>query len=69
MDLVPPVALNLSAFTNTSADDPSIVGSASHYNRSSPLHNGAKCDSSSLELSSNYNITPPLLDALPIHLH
>ena len=49
---------NLSAFTNTSADNPSIVGSASHCNRSSPLHNGAKCDSSSPKFSANLKSIP-----------
>lgn len=52
-------AANISVSTNTSADNPSIVGSASRYNRRSPLYKGAKCDSASPELSSNYNITPP----------
>ena len=32
-------------FSNTSVNNPSIVGSASHCNRSSPLHKGAKGDS------------------------
>ena len=32
-------------FSDTSANNPSIVGSASHCNRSSPLHKGAKGDS------------------------
>ena len=32
-------------FSDTSVDNPSIVGSASHCNRSSPLHKGAKGDS------------------------
>ena len=31
-------------FSDTSANNPSIVGSASHCNRSSPLHKGAKGD-------------------------
>ena len=31
-------------FSDTSVDNPSIVGSASHCNRSSPLHKGAKSD-------------------------
>ena len=52
-------AANLFAFAITSADNPSIVGSASCCNRCSPLHKGAKCDSASPELSSNYNITLP----------
>ena len=51
-------AANLFAFAITSADNPSIVGSASCCNRCSPLHKGAKCDSASSELSSNYNIIP-----------
>ena len=32
-------------FSGTSVNNPSIVGSASHCNRSSPLHKGAKGDS------------------------
>ena len=32
-------------FSDSSVDNPSIVGSASHCNRSSPLHKGAKGDS------------------------
>ena len=32
-------------FSDTSVNNPSIVGSASHCNRSSPLHKGAKGDS------------------------
>ena len=32
-------------FSDASANNPSIVGSASHCNRSSPLHKGAKGDS------------------------
>ena len=32
-------------FSNTSVNNPSIVSSASHCNRSSPLHKGAKGDS------------------------
>ena len=32
-------------FLDTSVNNPSIVGSASHCNRSSPLHKGAKGDS------------------------
>ena len=51
-------APNLSACTITSADNPSIVGSASHCNRSSPLHNGAKCDSSSPKFSTNLKSIP-----------
>ena len=31
-------------FSDTSANNPSIVGSASYCNRSSPLHKGAKSD-------------------------
>ena len=31
-------------FSDTSVNNPSIVGSASHCNRSSPLHKGAKGD-------------------------
>ena len=31
-------------FSDTSVNNPSIVGSASHCNRSSPLHKGAKSD-------------------------
>ena len=34
-------------FSDTSVNNPSIVGSASHCNRSSPLHKGAKGDSAS----------------------
>ena len=34
-----------SRFSDTSVNNPSIVGSASHCNRSSPLHKGAKGDS------------------------
>ncbi len=49
---------NLSACTITSADNPSIVGSASHCNRSSPLHNGAKCDSSSPKFSTSLKLIP-----------
>ena len=37
--------LNHFRFSDTSANNPSIVGSASHCNRSSPLHKGAKGDS------------------------
>ena len=37
-------------FSDTSANNPSIVGSASHCNRSSPLHKGAKGDTALLTL-------------------
>ena len=38
-------------FSDTSANNPSIVGSASHCNRSSPLHKGAKGDTTLPTLS------------------
>ena len=38
-------------FSDTSANNPSIVGSASHCNRSSPLHKGAKGDTALPTLS------------------
>ena len=37
-------------FSDTSVNNPSIVGSASHCNRSSPLHKGAKGDTALLTL-------------------
>ncbi len=49
-------------FSDTSANNPSIVGSASHCNRSSPLHKGAKGDTTLPTLSKtalsyeNHNI-------------
>ena len=38
-------------FSDTSVNNPSIVGSASHCNRSSPLHKGAKGDTTLPTLS------------------
>ena len=44
-------------FSDTSVNNPSIVGSASHCNRCSPLHKGANCDASFSHVALNLNPT------------
>ena len=68
-------------FSDTSVDNPSIVGSASHCNRSSPLHKGAKGDSSlpallktalsshTITIQPNKTKSPPSFPQRALNIH